>query len=63
MRAPGGSAPYCGDVMFSMFVLWAVVFVGIFWHRRWTIPVALVAMAWTLILLRLHMTSELPLNF
>lgn len=49
--------------MFSMFVLWAVVFAGIFWHRRWTIPVALVAMVWTLVLLRMHMTSELPLNF
>ena len=49
--------------MFSMFVLWALVFVGVFQHRRWTIPVALGAMTWTLVLLRLHMSSELPLNF
>lgn len=55
--------PYCVAVMFSMFVLWAIVFIGIFMHRRWTIPVALGAMAWTLVLLRLHMSSDLPLNF
>ena len=50
-------------VMFSMFVVWIVVYVGIFLRKRWVIPIALVAMAWTLVLLTLHMTDPIPLNF
>lgn len=49
--------------MFSMFALWIVVFLGVFFKRRWTIPLALVTLVWTLVLLRLHMTSPIPLNF
>jgi len=49
--------------MFSMFVLWTIILVGAFLRRRWTIPLTLVTLVWTLILLRLHMTSPLPLNF
>ena len=49
--------------MFSMFVLWVVVFAGIYRRARWTIPVAVVTMMWSLVLLKLHMTDPIPLNF
>ena len=55
--------PYSSHVMFSMFVLWIAVFVGVLQQRKWVIPLTLVALVWTLILLRLHMTSALPLEF
>lgn len=55
--------PYSSRVMFSMFVLWIAVFVGVLQQRKWVIPLTLVALVWTLILLRLHMTSALPLEF
>lgn len=50
-------------MMFAMFVLWIVAFLGVFLHRRWTIPVALVALVWTAVILRLHMSSDIALNF
>lgn len=50
-------------MMFAMFVLWSVAFLGVLLHRRWTIPVTLAALAWTAVILRLHMTSDIPLNF
>ena len=50
-------------MMFAMFVLWIVVFAGVFWRRRWTIPLVLVTLVWTLVMLRQHMSSDLPLNF
>lgn len=50
-------------VMLSMFVLWIVVFVGIFRGWRWTPILALATLGWTLVLLRLHMTSDIPLSF
>lgn len=50
-------------MMLSMFVLWTIVFVGIFVRRRWVIPVSLVTIIWTVVLLRLHMTDPIPLNF
>jgi hypothetical protein len=50
-------------MMFAMFVLWIVAFLGVFLHRRWTIPVTLAALVWTAVILRLHMTSDIPLNF
>jgi hypothetical protein len=50
-------------MMFAMFVLWIAALLGVFLHRRWTIPVALVALAWTAVILRLHMSSDIPLNF
>lgn len=50
-------------MMLAMFVLWLIVFVGAFRRWRITVPLALVALAWTAFVLRLHMTSELPLNF
>lgn len=49
--------------MLSMFILWIVVFIGIFRAWRWTPLLALGTLAWTLVLLRLHMTSEIPLSF
>lgn len=54
---------YGGAVMLSMFVLWVVVFIGIFRGWRWTPLLALATLGWTLVLLRLHMTSDLPLSF
>ena len=50
-------------MMFSMFVLWMIAFIGIFLRRRWTIAVVLIALAWTGVLLRLHMSYDIPLNF
>lgn len=50
-------------MMLAMFVLWLIVFVGAFRRWRATIPLALVTLVWTAIVLRLHMTSDLPLNF
>lgn len=49
--------------MLSMFVLWAIVLLGIFRRQRWVVPVALVTIVWTVVLLRLHMTDPIPLNF
>lgn len=49
--------------MFLMFVLWMAAFVGVLLRWRPTIGIALVAMAWTLVVLRLHISSEIPLNF
>ena len=49
--------------MLSMFVLWAIVFAGIFRHQRWVPVLAVVTIVWTLILLKMHMTSPLPLSF
>ena len=54
---------YDRGVMLSMFVLWIVVFAGISRRARWTIPVAVVTMLWSLVLLKLHMTDPIPLNF
>jgi len=49
--------------MFSMFVLWMIAFIGVLLRRRWTIPVVLVSLVWTGVLLKLHMSSDIPLNF
>ena len=64
-RKPTALQPthYDPHVMFSMFVLWIIVFAGIFRRARWTIPVAVAAMLWSLVLLKLHMTDPIPLNF
>lgn len=50
-------------MMLSMFVLWAIVFVGVFLRQRWVTPLAVVTIVWTVVLLRLHMTDPIPLNF
>ena len=50
-------------MMLSMFVLWIIVFAGTFLRKRWVTPLALVTIAWTLVLLKLHMTDPIPLNF
>ena len=50
-------------MMFSMFLLWAVVDVGAFLRKRWVIPLTLLTLVWTLVLLKLHMTDPIPLNF
>lgn len=55
--------PYSARVMLSMFILWIAVFVGVFRQRKWVIPLTLVALVWTAVLLRLHMTDPLPLEF
>jgi len=49
--------------MHSMFVLWIVVFVGILKGYRWTQFLVLGTLSWTLMLLRLHMTSDIALGF
>ena len=49
--------------MLSMFVLWFVVFIGVFLRRKWTIPLTIVTLVWTVVLLRLHMTDLIPLSF
>jgi hypothetical protein len=50
-------------VMFLIFVLWAVTYVGIFLHKKWTIPMAIVSILYTLAMLRFHMTDPIPLSF
>ena len=49
--------------MFSMFLLWIGAFLGIFLKWRWTPALVIVTLVWTLVLLKLHMSSALPLNF
>lgn len=49
--------------MLSMFILWFIVFIGVFTRRKWTIPVTIVSLVWTVVLLRLHMTDPIPLSF
>ena len=56
-------ARYVRPMMFSMFALWVIAFVGVFLRKRWTIAVVLVTLVWTAVLLRLHMSSDIPLNF
>jgi hypothetical protein len=46
-----------------MFVLWFLVFVGIFLRRAWVPTLSIAAMVWTLVLLLMHMTDPIPLNF
>jgi hypothetical protein len=50
-------------MMFSMFVLWIIAFVGIFLRKRWTTGLVIAALVWTGVLLRLHISSSIPLNF
>lgn len=50
-------------VMFSMFVLWFIVFVGIFLRKKWVPALVVVTLVWTAVLLRMHMTDPIPLNF
>ena len=45
--------------MLSMFVLWIVVFVGVFFRKRWVTPLSVAALIWTVVLLRLHMTTPI----
>lgn len=57
------SAASLVPMMFSMFLLWALVFIAVFLSRRWAIALAVVTIAWTLVLLTMHMTDPIPLNF
>ena len=50
-------------MMFSMFLLWAFVFVGIFKKWRWTPALVILTLVWTLVLLKVHMSDPIPLNF
>ena len=49
--------------MLSMFVLWLIVFIGIFLRKKWVPALVIVSLVWTVVLLRLHMTDPIPLNF
>ena len=49
--------------MLSMFILWIAVFLGVFFRKNWVIPLAVAALVWTVIILRLHMTDPIPLSF
>lgn len=49
--------------MLLMFVLWIAVFVGIARNWRWTPALSVLTLVVTVVLLRFHMTSTLPLNF
>jgi hypothetical protein len=51
------------SVMFLMFVVWLVVFIGIFRGWRWIPLLALANLGYTLLVLRIHMTDPIPLNF
>ena len=50
-------------VMFLMFVIWVVVFIGIFRGWRWTPLLVVANLGYTLLVLRIHMTDPIPLNF
>jgi hypothetical protein len=63
VHAERGHRRYRLSMMLSMFVLWAIVFVGVFLRQRWVTPLAIVTIVWTVVLLRLHMTDPIPLNF
>ena len=58
-----GAGPSLGPVMLLMFVVWLVVFIGIFRGWRWVPLLALANLAYTLLVLRIHMTDPIPLNF
>jgi len=49
--------------MLSMFVLWFIVFAGIAKKWRWTPALAILTLVWSLVLLEMHMTDPIPLNF
>ena len=49
--------------MLSMFILWIVVFIGVFFRRQWVVPLTVATLVWTAIILRLHMTDPIPLSF
>jgi len=50
-------------MMLSMFIVWIVVFLGVFRKWRWTPILAVANLVWTVVLLKLHMSSSIPLNF
>ena len=58
-----GAGPNLTHVMLLMFVVWLVVFIGIFRGWRWVPLLALANLAYTLLVLRIHMTDPIPLNF
>jgi hypothetical protein len=49
--------------MLLMFVVWLVVFIGIFRGWKWVPLLAIANLAYTLLVLRIHMTDPIPLNF
>jgi hypothetical protein len=49
--------------MFLMFAVWFVVFIGIFRGWRWVPLLVLANLAYTLLVLKVHMTDPIPLNF
>lgn len=54
---------YVVPVMLSMFLLWIAVFVLAARRSRFAWVVALVNIVWTVVLLKLHMTDPIPLEF
>lgn len=57
------SSPYPRGVMFLMFVVWFVAFIGIFRGWRWVPVLVLANLVYTLVVLKVHMTDPIPLNF
>lgn len=49
--------------MFLMFAVWFVAFIGIFRGWRWVPLLVLANLAYTLVVLKVHMTDPIPLNF
>jgi hypothetical protein len=48
--------------MFSMFALWLIVFILVLRKSKFVPGLSIVTLIWTLVLLRLHMTSDLGLS-
>ncbi len=46
-----------------IFLLWIIVFIGIFWRQRWTLPLGLIGLVATVVFLKMNMDSTIPLNF
>ena len=46
-----------------IFLLWVIVFIGIFLRQRWTLPLGLVGLIATVVFLKMNMDSVIPLNF
>lgn len=49
--------------MLLMFLLWIPVLVGVARNWRWTIGLMILTLVVTIVSLRMHMTSDIPLFF
>jgi len=50
-------------IVLWIFLLWIIVFIGIFWRQRWTLPLGLIGLVATVVFLKMNMDSTIPLNF